>query len=98
MRRVLLVTLTDMLPFALAGILNPSLEYCVIVVDDVDVARDMLKNVKPLQALVHPFYELKECVNDFHYDLLMGIYDGRLREDLPKQIKDYCIVKNISKI
>ena len=92
--RALLVTLTDMLPFALTKILNPALEYCAIVVDDTDTARNMLKEIPTLQNLIHPFYELKECVNDFHYDLLIGIYDYRLREQLPKQLKAYGIGKN----
>ena len=94
MRRILLVTLTDMLPFALTRVLNPAMEYCAIVVDDVDTARDMLNTVKTLQDVIHPFYELKECVNDLHYDLLIGVYNGRLRDHLPKQLLDYGIEKN----
>ena len=92
--RVLLVTLTDILPYALTKVLNPSLEYCAIVVDDVAVAKNMLKDVKPLQNLIYPFYELKECIQNFHYDLLIGIYDWRIHTILPKQIEDYCIEKN----
>ena len=92
--RVLLVTLTDMLPLTLMEILNPTLEYCAIIVDDTDTAKNMLREVKTLQNIIHPFYELKECVNDLHYDLLIGVYDYRLREHLPNQLQKYGIGKN----
>ena len=37
--RVLLVTLTDMLPLALTKVLNVELEYCAIVTDDTIAAK-----------------------------------------------------------
>ncbi len=91
--RVILVTLTDMLPYVLTQVLNPALEYCAIVVDDVDVARNMTKDVKPLQNSIYPFYELKECIQNFHYDLIIAIYDWRIHTILPKQIEEYCTEK-----
>ena len=69
--RVLLVTLTDLLPFVLTNVLNPALDYCAIVVDEPDPAKKMLTNVPPLRDKIFPFYELKECIENYHYDFLI---------------------------
>ena len=60
--RVLLVTFSEYLPVALTQVLNPALEYCTIVVDEPDIAKNMLKNVPPLRDKIFPFYDLKECI------------------------------------
>lgn len=72
--RVLLVTLTDMFPFALTQVMNPELEYCAIVVDEPEPAKAMLKNVPQLREKIFPFYELKECIQNFHYDFLLLVH------------------------
>lgn len=71
--QALLVSLTDMLPFVLTKVLNSKLEYCAIVVDDVEKARYMAKDIKPLQNIIQPFYELQECVENCYYDVILGI-------------------------
>ena len=74
--RVLLVTLTDILPYTLAKVLNPSLEYCAIVVDDVDTARYMFKDSKLLQDLIYPLYELKECISENYFDFAICVMNS----------------------
>ena len=90
--RVLLVTLTDLLPYALTKVLNPSLEYCAIVVDDATVAKNMLKDVKPLQNLIYPFYELKECIQNFHYDVVICYSFGH--DTFESNLRRYGVSKN----
>ena len=74
--RVLLVTFSNVLPFALKNILNPALEYCAIVVDEPEPAKDFIKSVGGNENFVHPFYELKECISDFHYDFVLCVSNG----------------------
>ena len=73
--RVLLMTFSELLPFALTQVLNPKLEYCAIVVDEPDQSKKILANT-PLEKAVFPFYELKECVENFHYDCAISISLG----------------------
>ena len=68
--RVLLVTVSEMLPFVFTKVLNPALEYCAIVVDEPEQAKKILSNT-PLEKAVFPFYELKECMENFHYDCIL---------------------------
>lgn len=71
--RILLVTFSEYLPFALTQILNPANEYCAIVVDDPDISKKMFENIPQLKNKVFPFYELKNCIDKFYYDLLLYI-------------------------
>ena len=41
--RILLVTFTEYLPFAFTQVLNPELEYCAIVVDEPEPAKNFGK-------------------------------------------------------
>ena len=68
--RVLLMTLSDILPLALTQVLNPALEHCAIVVDEPEKAKKFLAGT-PLENIVYPFYELKECVENFHFDCIL---------------------------
>ena len=70
--RVLLVTWTDQLLQKLS-ILSPELEYCAIVVDEVEPAKKILERVGLSPNLIHPLYDLKECVKDFYYDCVMCV-------------------------
>lgn len=71
--RILLVTTTNLLPFTLSKVLNPSLEYCAIVVDEPDIAKKFLTNVPPFRNIVHPFYELEEVAEKYYYDLVFCV-------------------------
>ena len=91
--RVLLVTWTDQLLEKLS-ILNPELEYCAIVVDEVEPAKDILKRVGLPASLLYPLYDLKECVRDFFYDYVLCVetntYDSKITDivqnyDVPKE-------------
>ena len=73
--RVLLMTLSDILPLALTQVLNPALEHCAIVVDEPEKAKKFLAGT-PLENIVYPFYELKECVDNFHFDCAVSIELG----------------------
>ena len=75
--RILLVTLTGYLPFALTQVLSQDLEYCAIVVDEPEPAKKMLDNVPPLREKVYPFYELPDVMKLFYYDVLVFVSDDR---------------------
>jgi len=68
--RILLVTWTDQLAAKLQ-ILNPGLECCGIVVDEVEPAKKILEKIGLPNELLHPMYDLKECVKDFYYDYII---------------------------
>ena len=70
--RVLLVTWTDQLLQKLS-ILNPELEYCAIVTDEVEPAKKILEQVGLPKNLLYPLYELKECVQNFYYDYVLCV-------------------------
>ena len=80
--RVLLVTWIDNLAEKLAA-LNPELEYCAIVVDKVEPAKEILEQVGLSAALLHPMDELKACVEELDYDYVLLVqnkfYDGKIR-------------------
>lgn len=93
--RILLVTLTDMLPYALSQVLNPSLEYCAIVVDEPAIAKQIFKNYPQVTNLVHPFYELKECIENFYFEVALCISGGSMsHEILPKEMRKYGLPVN----
>lgn len=79
--RILLVTWTDQLLEKLQ-ILNPELEYCAIVVDEVEDAKKIFERVGLPNKLFYPMYELKECVKDFYYDYIICVetnfYDSKI--------------------
>ncbi|MBQ7476849.1 MAG: hypothetical protein IJT06_05590 [Selenomonadaceae bacterium] len=90
--RILLVTLSEYLPFALTQVLNQDLDYCAIVVDEPEVAKKILANVPQLRDKIYPFYELKECIQNFHYDFLLCVYPSW--NELSKKFKKLGLPKN----
>ena len=93
--RILLVTLSDILPFALTQVLNPELEYCAIVVDEPDISKKMFKDYPQITNVIFPFHELKECIENFYYDIAVCISSSRLRYDvLPNELKHYGLDAN----
>lgn len=92
--RILLVTFSNILPYVLTKVLNPTNEYRAIVVDEPDISKKMFENIPQLRDKIFPFYELKECVETFYYDLIIGVHDYKLRGHLQKQLNDYGIDKN----
>ena len=90
--RVLLVTWTDQLLQKLQT-LNPKLEYCAIIVDEVEPAKKILERVGLTKDLLYPLYDLKECVRDLHYDYVLCVENGWGR-DFPKVLTDYGVPKD----
>lgn len=90
--RVLLVTWTDRLLQKLQ-ILSPQLEYCAIVVDEVEPAQKILERVNLPKSLLRPLHELKECVNDFYYDYVICSEDSWSNNFL-KIVQEYGIPKD----
>ncbi len=86
--RVLLVTWTDQLLQNLS-ILNPELEYCAIVTDEVELAKKNFERAGLRTDLIHPLYELKECVKNFYYDYVLCIENGWWQTSLSDALKDY---------
>lgn len=71
--RILLVTFSNILPYALTQVLNPANEYCAIVVDEPEQSKKVLAHVPQLREKIYPFYELKNCIEKFYFDLLLYI-------------------------
>ncbi len=91
--RVLLVTWTDKLLDNLR-ILNPELECCAIVVDEVEPAKKILRQVGMTEELLHPLYELKECVKDFYYDYVLCVENTTWADDFLKIVEEFGVAKN----
>lgn len=91
--RVMLATLTDQLP-GIFPVLNPELEFCAIVVDETEPAKEILRRVGLPQNLLSPIYELKECIEDLYYDCLLCVTDYRTMNLLSDQTSDYGLPHN----
>lgn len=91
--RVLLVTWTDGLRDKLS-ILSSELEYCAIVVDEVEPAKEILEQFGLSKTLLHPFYDLKECIRDFYYDFFICLTNTNTLQLLPKQAENYGVPHN----
>lgn len=80
--RVLLVTNSDKLAEKLA-ILSPELEYCAIVVDQVEPAGEILEQIALPQDLLYPLSKFKFCLDKLHYDYVLSVqdkqYSGRIQ-------------------
>ena len=90
--RVLLVTWSAQL-FEKLSILNPALEYCAIVTDEVEPAKKILERVGLPKNLIYPLYDLKECVKDFYYDYVLCVESGWGRDFL-KVVQEYDVPRN----
>lgn len=86
--RVLLVTNEMNLSEKLA-VLSPELEYCGIVVDDVEPAKKTLADRGLSQVPLYPMNELRKCVDNINYDYLLHVKLGRFSPNiLPDLVKD----------
>ena len=93
--RILLVTTTELLPFTLSKVLNPTLEYCAIVVDEPDIAKQIFKNYPQITDLIHPLYELKECIENYCYDALIWNFNFNATWTMTtNEFKRYNLPKN----
>ena len=87
--RILLVVLHDILPTAFTQVLNPANEYCAIVTEEVAPAKNFIKSTGLPEQLIHSFYELKACIENFYYDVVLCISDGRTATTINEHIKKY---------
>ena len=72
--RVLLVTTTNHFSEKL-NVLSPELEYCAIVVDELESAKEILGQVGLSQDLLQPMSNLRECVESLNYDYVLCVQD-----------------------
>lgn len=93
--RILLVTLHENFPYALLNVLNPANEFCAIVTDEVEPAKNFCEKVGLNKNLIFQMYELKECIKNFYYDYAILFSDGRLTfGDFPDEMRNYGLPKN----
>lgn len=93
--RILLVTLTELLPFALSQVLNQDLDYRAIVVDEPDIAKENLDSDSQLHEKIFPVYELKECIQNNDYDALLFMWEHPTSwYSLIEQIREYGVPYN----
>lgn len=74
--KVLLVARTGNLFEILSSCLNPELEYCAIIVSNVETAKDVLSKVGLSQDLLYCLDDIKQCIKKFPYDYILCIDDG----------------------
>ena len=91
--RVLLMTLTETLPYSLTQVFSPELEYCAIVVDEPDIAKKKLAN-EPIRDKIFPLYELKECIQNNDYDAFLFMFAHPVWYTLIEQIREYGVQSN----
>ena len=82
--RVLLVSSSKSLPLAVTQVLNPKNEYCSIVVDEVEPARNFLSQLNYPAENVFPLYDLPECAGNFFYDCVLCVNAGKLFEEIKR--------------
>lgn len=87
------MTWTDQLP-GIFSILNPKLEYCAIVIDEIEPAKKFCMQIGLSPDLIYPLYELKECCRDFYYDYLLCVTDGRTYGTLPANVYKYTLTRD----
>ncbi len=75
--RILLVTLTEYLPFAITTALNPMNDYCAIVVDEVEPAAGYLEKINYPKNKIFYFYDLPECLSENYYDCVVCVAESR---------------------
>lgn len=71
----LLVISTEYLPYAMENILNSKNDYCAIVTDEVNTAKEFVKKIGLPENLVYPLYELKTLINEIYYDAVICVSD-----------------------
>ena len=72
--KILLVTLTEQLAEKLAA-LNPQLEYCAAVVDNVELAKEIFANAGLPQFPIYPMKQLQKRVETLEYDYVLLVQE-----------------------
>ena len=88
--KILIATLSDMLPSLLDKVLSPEVKFSAVVVDNVESAKKLLPSKK-----IFPLYDLKECVTKLDYDLVVCITPLRIySQSLQKQVLKFGLPTN----
>ncbi|MBO4779313.1 MAG: hypothetical protein J5497_01615 [Selenomonadaceae bacterium] len=90
---VLLVTESRRLSRELS-ILSPDLEYCAIVVDEVESAKKILEQFGLPQCLLHPMNELKPCAEGLDYDYIFCLQKDFYDLKYVNQIRKWDVLKD----
>ena len=53
--------------------MNHKLEYCAIVVDEIEPTKDILENVGLSQVPLYPIDNIKECIEKLQYDYILCV-------------------------
>ena len=72
--KILFVTLTDKLAEKFAA-LNPEINYCAIIVDQVEPAKKILSNIGLSQVPLYPMGELKKLLETLKYDYVLLVQE-----------------------
>lgn len=85
--KILLVTSAKKLEEKFAA-LNPELEYCAIVTDDVKSAKKFLESTGLSEVPLYPMKNLKKCLENLDYDYIVPvqeqIYSAEIMQELSK--------------
>ena len=73
--KILLMVSNESLPYALTTALNPKNDYCAIVTDKVQPAKDFAKKSGLPENIIFPLYELKHCIDEIYFDVLICVSD-----------------------
>ena len=90
---VLLVTTTNKLAEKLA-VLSPELEYCAVVVEDVEPAKEILSKVGLSPDLLQPMSELQSCVEKVNYDYALLVQDTFSEKEIMRLLLKYGVPNN----
>ena len=92
--RILLVTLSEILPAALSKVLNPKNDYCAVVVDKPKDVEKIVTQHNLSTDLIYPIYELKESLENCYYDIALCISERSTVNLLPEKFRLYELQKN----
>ena len=91
--RVLLITITDELAGKLA-VLNPELEYCAVVTNEVESAKEILASVGLSQVPIYSMRQLETCVKNSDYDYVLRVQSKVYGEKILDRLLKYGVPAN----
>ena len=91
--KILLVTMTDKLAEKLSA-LNPELEYCAAIVDNVESAKEIFEQVGLSQVPLYPFRTLQKLVKTLEYDYVLLVQEKFYRIGIIKKLNVYGLPSN----
>ena len=91
--KILLLTTAAKLKEKLA-VLSPELEYCAVVVDNVESAKKTFADGGLSKVPVYPMKELKNCVEKINYDYVLRVQDQFYNEKIIMELPKYGVPNN----